>query len=202
MLSKVKSGQPALASQFNAVVDAIIALQKAGRGPRAGQRTFIKNDSGADVVKGGVLGISGFLVSPADDEGAFLDTLLFTGVAPTLASHEYKYAVALEPIADGAVGRCALDGLVRVRLNVISSGHKWAKIDDGLTVLTTDCIGSAWIVAKSSDGGTGELWAVVRLDHSVMPSLYANYDGEAKQYLAHDDSGCLVWVDVSTQECP
>ena len=25
---------------------------------------------------------------------------------------------------------------------------------------------------------------------------------DAKQYLAHDDSGCLVWVDVSTQECP
>lgn len=172
MRKKIRRGELPLAADWNGLLDDVEALKRSARGHRPPERFFIKNDSGADVDKGGVLGISGLSISPADNEGSFLDTLFFTGVAPTLATYEFNYAVALEPIADGAVGRCALDGLVRVRLNLIDTADKYA-IVDGTAVLASHWYGNARIVALEDDETLGEQWAVVKLNDPSEMKFYA-----------------------------
>lgn len=137
-----------------------------------GAPVLVANHSGTAIDLGQALGIAGMDFAISESEGTFLSQIILRGVTPDLATHEFKYAVALEPIAADAVGRCALDGLVRVRLNVIDEFDHYAIVDDGEVVLASHWFGNARILAKETEAGsgtgsnltTGEMWAVVRLN--------------------------------------
>ena len=71
----------------------------------------IKNNSGALLPRFGVLGIDGPLITPAANAGQFRQRPAFAGSSPTIAGHAGKFAVALEPIKSGKIGRCIVSGV-------------------------------------------------------------------------------------------
>jgi len=176
-LRKVRSGQrleiPAAA--YNAFVDAAIDLQRRrqnalGDPKQAFRQTgtvLVRNDSGSDVPRFGVLGIDGPLIGPSDNVEEFKNRVALAGVTPVAADHTGKFVVTLEPIAAGEIGRAVISGIAIAKVNVADAGttYDYADVADGqvdyLEAKTNT--GSAQILWL--EAGTGEKWAVVRLSN-------------------------------------
>jgi hypothetical protein len=170
---RVAGGQPVSfkASTWNAMLDSAEdfsrrrpggATSEFGGGPVSRTEFHIKNNADSAVDRFGVLGISGLLISNADNPDEFKTRITFTGVSPASASHTGKFVVAVEPINPGEIGRCVLNGLTQVKVNMIESGQRWADVLDGdATQLESGNVGTAQILYAES--GTGTKWAVVRL---------------------------------------
>lgn len=196
MTAKFSRGERLAAAKLNRLVDRLSRVEKLlGPGkPKASAVARMRNGSGSAVAKGQVLGIDSLSISPKDSEGAFLTGgISLVGSTPSLPDHEVKYAVALEPIADGKIGRVALDGLVRVRLNLIDKNDKFATVVDGSATLESNWFGSARIIAveegdppleeeeeppEDYDDGYGERWAVVRLNDPSEMKCFGKVTGE------------------------
>jgi hypothetical protein len=134
---------------------------------------LIKNASGRDVPWLGVLGISGVEISPvggnltgntdADRKAReFASRPVLRGVAPLSSSHGWKIVVALEPIANGKIGRAAIGGAFACKVFVApeASGYRYATIKDGdITQLAASNCGPVFLAWMES--GTGQSkWAV------------------------------------------
>lgn len=159
---------------WNAILDAAKAYQKSQRnrtaGPLLSTRSAtiirVKNESGDDVARGGVLGLGAPIFLPSQSEDAFLREVTFRGVLPD-DTHAGKFAVPLEPIRSGGIGRCFVGGVCQVKVDVVDEGHTCAEVDPGSTSsLVSSEDGSAEILWKAADDedaySTGEQWAVIR----------------------------------------
>lgn len=124
----------------------------------------IKNTTGGAIARHGVLGISGVIIDPATDLEGFRERPRLTGTTPATADHLGRFAVALEGIGAGEIGRAAVAGLVICQINAASGEETitHADIDDGdSTRLTVNAAGSARIIHRES--GTGAQWGLVSL---------------------------------------
>lgn len=122
---------------------------------------LLKNTSGADLARFGVIGIGSPLFDPASALTAFQRELVLVGVELTAPAHLGRFAVALEPIADDAIGRVVVSGPCIVKVDkaadrdyrcaemIASTPGKLRAVDGG----------SARILWHET--GTGEKWAVV-----------------------------------------
>lgn len=173
-LRKVAAGQPLQipAETFNTFVDAAKDWQERQRAvSRGGSRelrspgtTVIRNDSGGDVVRFGVLAVSGVVIAPADNLNEFLAGWAFTGTAPANAGD--RIVITTEPIPAGICGRALTFGLTPVQLQVVSEVDAYAGPQAGQTdKLTTGGSGTARIYFKES--GTGLKWGVVLIPVST-----------------------------------
>lgn len=178
--------------------------------PRRTSMLKIKNNSGTDLGRFGVLGIDSFLFGRDANVPEFNREAALKGSTPTDGSHDGLFAVVLEPLADGKIGDCVIDGVVPVKLNIVNADHTFADIKDGDTSqLETVSQGSAQIIKK--DGG-GD-WALVRLGNGPprdrgedCPTSFSamkdftelnGYDESKKQGLFHDaNSACLEWKEI------
>lgn len=170
-LRKVQPGEPLAisAAAYNAFVDAARGVRSPGAvaggpvaTPRDGLVVLVRNSSGGDVARYGVLAISSPLVSPSSDEGEFQRRLAFDGVTPSGATAAGKFVVCLQPLADGEIGRAVLAGLTIAKLSVPGSLGAFAEAASGnVSTLTTGATGTARILWAESSGTTR--WAVVRL---------------------------------------
>lgn len=178
-LKKVQDGErlriPAAA--YNAFVDAarkVRAEQQSVaanplRSTRSTSIVLVKNDSGGTVGRFGILGIDGPIVSPSANLDQFKEQVAIVGTQPDSAEHFGRLCVLLEPLANGAIGQAVVDGVVCVRLNVIDETDTTADIEHGQTgrLQSAGDSGSAAILWK--EAGTGEKWAVVRLQGAGSP---------------------------------
>jgi len=168
-LSKVQSGQPLRipAAAYNAFVDVARLHQQnqtelAGAGRPAARNpnlVLVRNDSGADVGRFGVLAISDSVFAPTDAE--FKNRVVFAGVTPTASPHG-RFVITAEPIKVGAIGAAFGAGVCPVQIDVTDDEHSQA--DTALS--TTEHLesrhgGAAAILWRP--GGTGLQWAIVRL---------------------------------------
>jgi len=176
-LRKVTPGDPfqPSAEAWNAFIDAAMALKAgqldaegAGLGYAAAwQQAPIRNDSGADRARYEVLGIKGVLFTPTDNEDHFKNRLVFRGERPALtypATDDFdgRWAILLEPIAAGDMGRCLLAGVCPVKIDVTDATLRRADaVHNVCEYLRTCQAGGAQILWKES--GTGTKWALVRL---------------------------------------
>lgn len=137
---------------------------------RASNIVLVRNDSGQDVSRLGVLGISGVVIDPSGGTLAgtdaaskrareFIARPVLTGVTPN-ATHAEAFVVCLEPIKNGKIGRAAASGTFACRVNVTSTAHKFAIAKTGdLSQLQSAACGVLQLAWK--EGGTGEnKWAV------------------------------------------
>ena len=123
---------------------------------------WIKNDSGDDCPTFSVLGVDDMLVNPNQDLDQFRFDPTFVGVSPADPDHVGRFAILLEAIADGDIGRAVISGAVAVQVDVQSQDDQFAEIvDDDTTMLESGGGGSAQILWKPS--GTGKLWCHVRV---------------------------------------
>lgn len=171
----------------------------------------IKNNSGADVDRFAVLGLSGPLFLPTDNETAFKNREALEAVKPDILVHKGKFVICLEPIADGAYGRAQVSGIAITKVKIVNDGS-FAEIEDKETKLAIDGEkGSAAVLWKETSSGD-DVWAIVKLSgqdcSSGCPESLAcvtditsipNYDGTKKQGLIHSTSGCLEWMNIG--EC-
>lgn len=122
----------------------------------------IRNDSGEDISRFGVLGIDSLIFDVQDNVDGFLDHPGLVGVKPQTPDHRSNFAIAVEPIRDGKIGRCRVSDVIQVKIDVGIEAHPFADVKhDSAAVLESRAAGAARILVKES--GTGEKWALVRL---------------------------------------
>jgi len=132
---------------------------------------LVYNSSGSDVARFGVLGIGDVRITHADRAESFNQRIYMDGVEPAAGDHEGKFVVALEPIADGKIGRCVTGGLVQCQVNVRNEYHDRADIKDtDLTQLDSGPVGAAKILWVA--GTTGTQWAIVDLNHAQPTTCF------------------------------
>lgn len=166
------------AGLHNATVEAVEAYlrHKTATGGTMGRRAptqalvLVSNDTGADLAIGGVVGLDGPIwpgYNTDPDPGTagekfFLGAeLVFSGIEPTAAAHTGRFAVAVEPILNGAAGRACVQGVVKVKVQIDDLNvATWADVTDVESgYLTATASGSARILWHEG-AGTGTVWCI------------------------------------------
>lgn len=134
-----------------------------GKAGTAANIVLIRNDSGQEVPRFGVLGISGVAIDPsvsASNAAQFAERPLLTGVTPTTAVYSERFVITIEPIADYAIGRAAVSGVFACRVNVTDDDHQFADVknNDRTQLESVDC-GVLQLLWKESGTGANK-WAL------------------------------------------
>ncbi len=160
---------------------------------------LVKNISGVDVGRFGILGIAGILFDPATALPAFTARTVFTGQLPAESHQAGRFLICAEPLRSGAIGRAWADGIVTVRINVQDESHLYATVNpDDTTQLISAAQGICNVLYKES--GTGTKWAVVRIGSSGSNALrwaFLNEEDTFTSWTAYLDknlTGDLVTV--------
>ena len=129
---------------------------------------LVRNDSGADLDRFGVLAIDVPLILPTLNANEFLSRVLVSGVAVTSANAS-GFVCAIEPIPDGKIGRVILRGSITGTLTVIDESHKYAQVVSGSAVLQSASFGPVQILWKEAGTGAGK-HAILDLGQQREPS--------------------------------
>lgn len=124
---------------------------------------LLRNDSGSDIPRWGVLEVSGVVFDPSSNDASkasFEDQPVIVGVTPTDAAK--PFAIAVEPIPKASIGRVALSGVVQAKIEVVSESHLAAKSKGSSSEIQSADDGPAKILWKSSGTGGGK-WCLVVL---------------------------------------
>lgn len=156
------------AAAWNAMLDAArkIARMESDAAGASGSRlsaseVLIKNTTGADRSAGDIVGLGAPLIGPGDNLAEFRFHPTMIGATPA-ATHVGRFAVLIESIPAGGIGRAAVAGLAVCKVNASGSGD-YADVKAGdATQLELGGAGSARVVWREA-GTTGPKWAVVRL---------------------------------------
>jgi hypothetical protein len=174
--AKVTSGDPLRigATTWNTLLEAATAerarrqLLDFGATDAYHQGTIVRfrNDSGAALSRGAVLGIGGPVFAPGTDLEAFRREVVLAGITPTSASVG-KFLVLVEPAGIGGFAHAAAGGVVACRVQV-TAGHKCCDVAAGNTanLVSLATGGSAQILWAA---GTGLQWAIVRIGNRCIP---------------------------------
>lgn len=168
---RAQAGQPMELSAvaWNACLDAAEAHRRKNQGRGFGEISqfrqadivLVKNESGSDVDRFGILGIAGVVFTAAAALLEFQGRVAFRGTTPT-TSHAGKFLVCLDPIANGKIGRAWVGGVCAAKVQIASSSDAFCDVLDGnRSKLTASNSGSARILYK--EGDSGEQWCVIRL---------------------------------------
>ena len=174
-LRKVLAGEQfvAPAATWNAFIDAAQDFKDRtadiGRQPVAGFRSSgiitVKNESGGARRQFDVLGLGEPMFPLAGNVGktSFDSLVAFRGVMPTKDMYTGRFAILMEPLAAGAIGRAVAAGVCPVRLTVDDDKAVLCDVkNNDATSLTTNPTGSATILWRES-GSSGTVWAIVRI---------------------------------------
>jgi hypothetical protein len=143
----------------------------------AGTDVTVRNQTGDDLGRLMVLGISGVAISEADNAEEFIGRPVLDGVTPAAATHAGRFVVTLEPIRADGLGRARLVGLVAVNVNITSTDHRCAEVTDAnYSRLTSAATGSARILYAPA--GTGVKRCLVGLGMDVELPAYPTTDGD------------------------
>lgn len=171
---KVQAGQPldvsaqawnafldnVRANKFKAhsrAVDPLVELRQSGI-------VKVRNDSGRDCNRFSVLGIGSPIISPSDNLREFKNQVAVSGIEPNHPDHFGKFAILLEPLRIGKIGRAWVSGACPAYVYVEDTCHEFADVAEGeIAALISRPSGSAKILWRQ--GGTGFQWSVVRLSN-------------------------------------
>jgi hypothetical protein len=209
-LKKVQSGDKLKipASTYNAFIDAAQAVKdnnnflSATNKNSDSRKVIVQNNSGGNLDKFEILGISAPYVTPTDNETDFQNRITIVGITPDIDDHKGKFIVLQEPIPNGKIGRGILAGETIVKINVIDEDHNYAEVTDSQSgYLTSTDSGSARILWKKS--GTGQVWAYIRIGDSYPPVLFGvvsspptSGEAEITLYTVNDD-GSKTSTDIT-----
>ena len=167
---------------------------------------LVKNISGTDVGRFGVLGIAGILFDPTTALPAFTSRTVFTGQMPAEEHQTGRFLICAEPIKNGAIGRAWADGIVTTRIDVQDVSHNYATVKPGdPTQLVSADQGLCYILYK--EPGTGTKWAVVRYGSTGNSLRWAFCSEDAGSgntldcFLDTDGTGTLVTVYFKLLNC-
>jgi hypothetical protein len=131
---------------------------------RSADIVYIKNNSGSAVGMYNVLGLGDPIITPAANLTEFKTRIAFTGHMPAAAADIGKFAITLEPIAAGAIGRGVIAGCSPVQLSVDPLDLKdGAEVADGQIGCLDNVAGGSATVLWVENNGNAAQWAIVRL---------------------------------------
>lgn len=150
-------------------------------GAAAAGSDYILNATGASIERFAVLGMDKPMFAPAAGEDAvesFMRDVAFRGVLPDETLHRGRFAIVLEPLANGAIGRAQVAGVTVARLRVADpeqSVHHAEINHHDTAALQPAEDGSALVLWHQAPLGENEaVWAVVRLgDGATPPPIWA-----------------------------
>lgn len=157
------------AAEWNTLLDAGEWYQRQQQGviaPATGAalgpgEVLVRNDSGEARSRWDVLGLDGFVLDPESGVDAWAETPTFKGVTPTIADHDAKFAVLLEPAAPDAVVRGKVSGLCPVKVE-FQEGEEWYEFadvkDNACVALVGLPAGRAHILGKQTVGSDTYAW--------------------------------------------
>lgn len=166
-MKKVTAGQsiPRSATFWNNVIECSddFAMRKrmgsGGGGPNSVVPTDlikIKNASGSAIALGKVLELDGLIVTDTDRSA-----LWFSGDTPDTTR---PFAIVLQDMPSNAIDRAQVSGVCVALVNVSDTGHGYAALSSGSTVLVSAAAGPVRILSQPST--TGEQLAAVLLGSS------------------------------------
>ena len=172
IFNRVKDGdiwRPPAAATWNAVLD----VAEAGRLSVGGQANvplssrhnsnetvLVKNTSGSLVPRFGVLGVESVLIEPAANLPEFQNRIALLGTTPVAADHASRFAITLEPIPAGKIGRASITGIARVKVDKQADDERTAGVVDGEVGYLSG--GGDGVEILYSEAGTGVKWAVAK----------------------------------------
>ena len=147
----------------------------------------IKNNSGSNVPKYGVLGLGDVQVDHATNPDAFLQRVYMDGESPHEAGsessvggvtrHDRRHAVATQAIRDGEIGFACVQGMIQVQVEMQETWHDYAVVIRGdVDKLTSAPVGTTKILWKAAD--TGTQWCIVDVGSALPDPTYANITAE------------------------
>lgn len=193
-MEKVRSGEAVKirASTWNAFVDAANYVKEArrdglGGGARSGLGfgvVLVKNAEGEARERFSALVLSDVAVTPKANEDEFVSCPpTFVGRKMTEGREGQPYAILLEPVAAGEVGRATLLGVTPAKVAIRDAEDGYAVPTPGSSTgaLQSDATGVARILWKA--GGSGTQWCVLQLGGAGGGS------GGEKAYMCQVGSG-------------
>jgi hypothetical protein len=167
-------------------------------------RAMVKNGSGVDIDRFGVIGIDSIPYTPDDNETGFFGGIKFTGDKPTWKRAQ-SFAIVLEPIKDGTFGLCQFTGLVQCRLIGSEKIKSAGPVSDSVDYLSTLRGGSATVLYDEGDDGsvTTERWGIVCLGGAtglrVQGVLSDNLLAPSNGWTDATVATMRIWVPKSTE---
>jgi len=164
------------ATQWNRMADAADLvldreLSRSAAGPaiaRGVNVVRVRNDSGRQVPIYGVLSLRNVLPNPKEKSFSdqevrqFSSQFVLVGKAPDTSPPEdaFNFAIALRPIADGAVGPMAVSGVFPCKVKLFDLSHRFARARyDDVTQLASVKCGPVRLLWH--EGATGDdKWAI------------------------------------------
>lgn len=175
--SRVRSGQPLelRADSFNYMLEGSELAHGSKRfslglheDPRNPVVVKLLNSTGATLDQYAVVGIGDSLVDAQYiNLEEFGRQVALTAVTPTADHVGGRFAVLLEPIPVGEVGKAAVAGAVQCLVNKSNADHKWADASPGHTSWLDSKGDSGAAMILWDSGGTGPVWAVVLLGRTA-----------------------------------
>lgn len=185
-LRKVTTGEPVQikATTWNAFVDAAIYTkqqQRAGGVPIASGTEYpattvlVRNNTGSDLSAYAVVGISGPIILPSDNEDEFKQRSGWTVVTPT-ADHVGSFLVTAESIPAGEMGIAYSGGVVPVLCQVDNTHMDRADVNAGnSSKLIAGFHGAAQILWKAGTGTS--VWTAIRMGNPTTTSVVGTANG-------------------------
>jgi len=173
-MEKVKAGDSVViqASTWNAFIDAAnftkqMRQNQGGKGLRSGVTTgivLVKNAESETRDRFTALVLNDIAVPPSANENEFLSCPpVFIGQKMTEEREGKPYAVLLEPLAAGQVGRGMILGITPAKVTIKDADDQYAVPTAGSSAgaLESSSVGVARIVWKAS--GSGTQWCLLQL---------------------------------------
>lgn len=173
-MEKVRSGEQLVikASTWNAFIDAANFTKEQrqnqfGKGLRSGVSAgvvLIKNAEPELRDRFTALVLNDIAVPPSANENEFVSCPpVFIGQKMTDEREGRPYAILLEPVAAGAIGRAMVFGIVPAKVSIQDADDQYAvpTPNSSAGALQSDSTGVARIVWKA--GGTGAQWCLLQL---------------------------------------
>ena len=173
-MEKVRSGEQLVikASTWNAFIDAANFAKEQrqnqlGKGLRSGVGAgvvLIKNAEPELRDRFTALILNDIAVPPSANENEFVSCPpVFIGQKMTDEREGRPYAILLEPVAAGAIGRAMVFGIVPAKVSIQDADDQYAvpTPNSSAGALQSDSTGVARIVWKA--GGTGAQWCLLQL---------------------------------------
>lgn len=176
-MKHVSAGDPLNipAEAYNAFVEAAEAHKRGQTGVygtpgltrQADGVILVRNDSGGNVDRFGVLGIDAPIIDPDDHEAEFKRRVALAVNTPASGTHDGLFVVLQESAGAGALVSARVTGVTPVLLNLTQADPEPTRADiaDGdATALDPAANGVAQILWHATPGsGDTQVWAVVRL---------------------------------------
>jgi len=169
-MKKVKSREKfrVKAETWNSFIDAaeFVKQRQADMKSQTGQRdtksgtVMLRNDTDAALEQFTVVSIGNLIITPADNEPEFRQSMpVFEAVPLSDSNKDKPFAVLQKPLAKKECGIALVAGITPVKINVSSESHEYAEAS--AAGLKSSDSGAVRILWKES--GTGEKWAIANL---------------------------------------